>query len=410
VWGHATSSDLLHWQRQPIANASGNEDACASGSGLVDWENVSGLKRGEDPPILLFYTLMPPAGGERKATQCLAYSTDGLRTLTSFSGNPILRTPATRDRDPKVFYHKPTRSWIMALSLSRNNTDRDHATYGLFRSKDLKSWELIQELGPGPWYWECPDMFEMAVDGDPAKTKWILMKGSGDYIVGAFDGTHFTPEAGPIRTHWGGCFYGGQTFSDAPDGRRVQIAWMSTGKAGPNSWPGMPFNQQMSFPRELTLRTTPEGPRVFREPIAEIEQLYKTTQNVTPRELVPGENALADVHHDLLDIDLEIDLKQTQQVKLMLRGEEIVYDVKSQKLKGQGHSLSLAPIDGKLTLRALLDRTSIELFGNHGDVTLSLDFFPDPSNHDLALTVQGGAAQLRSLALHELKSIWPDVP
>jgi sucrose-6-phosphate hydrolase SacC (GH32 family) len=253
-------------------------------------------------------------------------------------------------------------------------------------------------------------MFEMAVDANSSRTKWIFMKGSGDYIVGAFDGTNFTPEAGPIRTHWGGSYYGAQTFSDAPDGRRVQIAWMSTGKAGPNSWPGMPFNQQMSFPRELTLRTTPEGPRVFREPIAEIEQLYKTTQNVMPRDFAPGDNALADVHHDLLDIDLEIKLKQAQQIKLILRGEEIAYDVKSQKLKAQGHSLSLAPTDGKLILRALLDRTSIELFGNHGDVTLSLDFFPDPSNHDLALTVEGGTAQLRHLALHELKSIWTDAP
>jgi sucrose-6-phosphate hydrolase SacC (GH32 family) len=249
----------------------------------------------------------------------------------------------------------------------------------------------------------------MAVDGDPAKTKWVFMKGSGDYIVGAFDGNRFTPEAGPIRTHWGGSFYGAQSFSDAPNGRRVQIGWMSTGKAGPNSWPGMPFNQQMSFPRQLTLRTTPEGPRVFREPIAEIAQLYMTTRNVKPGVLQPGDNAMANIHDDLLDIDLEIELKQAQSIKLALRGEDIVYDVKNQKLKVQGRSLSLAPLDGKLILRALLDRTSIELFGNHGEVTFSLDFFPDPANHNLALTAEGGAAQINRVTLHELKSIWPAV-
>lgn len=77
-----------------------------------------------------------------------------------------------------------------------------------------------------------------------------------------------------IRTHWGGNFYGGQTFSGAPGGRRIHMAWMSTGKDGPNSWPGMPFNQQMSIPRELTLRTTPEGPRLFTEPISELAQLH----------------------------------------------------------------------------------------------------------------------------------------
>jgi sucrose-6-phosphate hydrolase SacC (GH32 family) len=406
VWGHAVSRDLLHWRRLPTAIVADDGDAAASGSALVDWENASGLKRGDHPPILLFYTDMPPAGGERKATQCMMVSTDGARTFEKFPGNPLLRTPATRDRDPKVFFHQPTRKWIMALSLSRNNTDREHATYGLFRSADLKSWELFQELGPGSWYWECPDMFELAIDGDPARKKWIFMKGSGDYIVGAFDGGKFTPETEPIRTHWGGNFYGGQTFQDAPGGRRVHIAWMSTGKDGPKSWPGMPFNQQMSFPRELTLRTTPEGPRLYREPIAEIQKLYTKAHDLKPRALAPGENALAAIGHELLDIELELELKQARQVKLTLRGEQIVFDAKDRKLKAFGRSLSLVPVDGKLMLRALLDRTSIELFGNRGEVTHSGVFFRDPSDRSLGLKVEGGPAQIHRLVVHELKSIW----
>lgn len=410
VWAHATSRDLLHWQRMPIAIASGTDEACASGSGLVDWENASGLKRGDDAPILLFYTLMPPSGSDRKGTQCLAYSTDGLQTLRPFPDNPILRTAATRDRDPKVFFHKPTQSWIMALSLSRNNTDRDHATYGLFRSADLKTWELLQELGPGSWYWECPDMFEAIVAGDPAQTKWIFMKGSGDYIVGTFDGRRFVAETDPIRTHWGGSFYGAQTFSDAPHGRRIQFGWMSTGQAGPNSWPGMPFNQQMSFPRELSLRSTRDGVRLFREPIAEISQLYKSTIETQPRELPPGENALSGVHHELLDLDMEIALNEAQQIRLALRGEEITYDVPNQKLKVRDRALSLAPVDGKLVLRTLLDRTSIELFGNRGEVTHSLAFFPDPANRELSLQAVGGTARIQRLSVRELQSIWPAPP
>ena len=407
VWGHAVSSDLLHWQRLPVAIAAAAEDSAASGSGLVDWANISGLKRGDDPPVLLFYTQMPPSNSGRKGTQCLVFSTDGARTFELFPGNPILRTPATRDRDPKVFFYPPTRTWIMALSLSRNNTDRDHATYGLFRSKDLNSWELFQELGPGAWYWECPDMFELPVDGNPKRTKWVFMKGSGDYIIGTFDGQRFTPEAGPIRTHWGGNFYGAQTFSDAPGGRRVQIAWMSTGKeGGPNSWPGMPFNQQMSFPRELTLRATPEGPRLFREPVAEIAQLYTKQHEQKSRTLNPGDNALAGISSDLLDIALEIELRAATQVKLNLRGEEILYDTKAQKLKAFGRALALTPVNSRLMLRALLDRTSIELFANHGEVTFAGVYFPAASNHILALTVEGGAAHINKLSVHELKSVW----
>ncbi|MBI5394493.1 MAG: glycoside hydrolase family 32 protein [Verrucomicrobia bacterium] len=408
VWGHAVSDDLLHWRHLPTAIPCEGKNGIASGSGHVDWENASGLKHGDDPPILLVYTLMPPTGSGLKATQCLAFSTDGGRTFEQFAGNPLLRTTDSKDRDPKVFFHKPARAWFMALSLSRNNTDREHATYGLFRSRDLKSWELLQEIGPGAWYWECPDMFELPVDGDRSRMKWLLTKGSGDYIVGEFDGERFKPQTGPIRTQWGGSFYGAQTFSDAPGARRVQIAWMNSGDKAekPNAYPGMPFNQQMSFPRELTLRTTPEGPRVFRQPIAEITKLYEKTHESGPRPLEPGDNALAGIHHDLLDIELELEPGQTKQVKLTLRGEELIYDVKNGKLRIGDRSLALAPLDGKLILRALLDRTSIELFGNRGEVTHSRVFFADPANRNVALTVQGGAAQVQRLVVRELRSIW----
>jgi sucrose-6-phosphate hydrolase SacC (GH32 family) len=401
VWGHATSPDLLHWQRLPAAIKL--PDTAASGSGVVDWTNASGLQRGDDPPLLLFYTLHP---GD-KTTQCLAFSNDGGRTFEQFAGNPILRTPATRDRDPKVLYDAPSKAWFMALSLSRNNEHRDQATYGIFRSTDLKSWKLLNELGPGAWYWECPDLFQLPVDGDPSKMKWVFTKGSGDYLLGTLDDSGFKPETEPIRTQWGGNFYGGQTFADAPNGRRVHIAWMSTGKDGPNSWPGMPFNQQMSFPRELSLRTTSQGPRLFREPIAEIAQLYTKTREIPPRDLAPGDNALGGIDRELLDLDFEIDLQQAKQIVLNLRGTEIVYDAKEQKLKVLGRAIALTPLNGKLVLRALLDRTSIELFANHGEVTHSIAFFPAATERRLVLAAQGGTAHLAKLTVHELKPALP---
>jgi sucrose-6-phosphate hydrolase SacC (GH32 family) len=406
-WGHAVSRDLLHWERLPDAIASGNKDACASGSGLVDWENASDLKQGEDPPILLFHTLMPPPNPDTKATQCLVYSTDGLKTLRNFSGNPVLRTPATRDRDPKVFFHAPTHAWIMALSLSRNNTDREHATYGLFRSKDLKSWDLIQELGPGPWFWECPDMFELPLNGDLQKMKWIFMKGSGDYMVGEFDGNHFTPEAGPIRIHWGGNFYGAQTFSDDLLGQRIQMGWMSTGKNGPSSYPGMPFNQQMSVPIELTLRSTPDGPRIFRNPVRELEKLRVKTHDIGARKLAPEENALEAMKPGLMEIELEMTLGEAKKLSLKCRGEELSYDVKSRKLRCGTSNPTIELKDGKLALHVFLDRTSIEAFVNGGAWDVNAIYFPDMSDETLSLTVDGGAAQIQKLVVHELKGIWP---
>ncbi len=408
VWGHAVSDDLLHWRHLPTAISCEGKNAIFSGSGLVDWENVSGLKRGDDLPLLFFYSLHPASEAGIKTTQCLSFSTDGARTFEKFSGNPILRTPDTRDRDPKVFFHKPTRAWFMILSLSRNNTDREHATYGLFRSRDLKSWELLQEIGPGPWYWECPDMFELPLDGDASRTKWLLVKGSGDYIVGEFNGERFKPETEPIRIHWHNTYYGAQSFNDAPSGRRVQIGWMSTGDkaARPNVYPGMPFNQQMSFPRELTLHSTPDGPRVFRQPVAEIAKLYTKTHTLGARSLAPGENALAGIAPGLLDIECELDLQQAKRLSLKCRSAELSYDVKSEKLRLLRADPTLTLKDGRLSLRVLIDRTNIEAFVNGGEADVSGVYFPDMADRMLSLTVEGGPVRIHRLVVHELRSIW----
>jgi sucrose-6-phosphate hydrolase SacC (GH32 family) len=413
-WGHAQSNDLLHWKHLPTAIPAEGRDAIFSGTGLVDHENASGLQRGPDRPILLFYTLHPggpnPPGDpqSRKATQCMAYSIDGGRTFTKYAGNPLLRTADYNDRDPKVFYHTPSRAWFMVLSLSRNNRQRDKATYGLYRSRDLKTWKLLQEIGPGAWYWECPDMFAMQVDGDPARTRWLLAKSSGEYLLGSFDGEAFRVEAGPIRSHWGRC-YATQTFSDASGGRRVQLGWLTTSKiAAGNAYPGMPFNQMMSVPKELSLRTTNEGPRLFRNPVAEIAGLRAPPHTLGPRLLQPGENALAGIDHDLLDIELEIDLLQATEVRFMLRGDPVVYDVRKKTLTMFRTTAPLAAVDGRLVLRLLVDRTSIEVFANHGAMDMSGVFFPSPANKRFELSVQGGEARIGRLVVHELRSIWAD--
>ena len=409
AWGHAASSDLVHWRHRPTAIPNDGRDASFSGSGLVDWTNASGLRRGDDPAILLFYTLHPASDSGRKATQCMAVSTDGGSTFEKFAGNPLLRTPDSNDRDPKVFFHGPSRAWFMVLSLSRNNTDRDHATYGLFRCRDLKTWELIQEIGPGTWYWECPDLFEIRLDGDPQRSRWLLVKGSGDYIVGTFDGQAFKPETEPIRVSWHNHYYGAQTFNDAPDKRRVQIGWMNVPKSeAHNAWPGMPFNQQMSFPREITLRSTPAGPRVFSEPVAEIAQLYAKTRSLGPRTLAPGENALAGITPGLLEIECDLDLPQVRRVSLKCRGAELSYDVRSGKMRLLRADPTITLADGQLALRVLIDRTSIEAFINGGQADLCGVYFPDPDDQTLTLTVEGGPAQIRRLIVHELKSIWTE--
>lgn len=419
VWGHATSSDLFHWQQHAAAIPQDSDDSSYSGSGLVDRWNASGLKNGPHDPILLFYTRRPPGPKQVKApfplglrhmTQEMAYSTDGGVSWQRRKDNPILATPDYRDRDPKVIYREASRTWFMVLPLSANNADRPNAAYGIFKSGNLKDWQLIQRLGPDAWYWECPDLFELPVDGDRKNTKWLLLKGSGDYYLGTFDDDGFHAEAGPIRTKWGGNYYATQTFQDAPDGRRVQVGWMNTGGKSDavNVFPGMPFNQQMSVPRDITLRSTPEGPRLFRNPAKELESLRVRTRELAGGPLSAGTNPLAGLDSELLDLEVEVTPGSAQTIVLNLRGEEIIYDVAKQTLRAFDSTAPLPLIDGRLSLRLLLDRTSIEVFGQAGQADIAGVFFPDPANRAFSLTATGGTATLHRLVAHDLKSAWPD--
>src|SRR5262249_50736286 len=160
--------------------------------------------------------------------------------------NPVLKHIAAENRDPKVVWHAPSRRWIMALYLDKED-------FALFASPDLKEWTRLQDITM-PGCGECPDFFEMPVDGDANHRKWVFTAANGRYLVGTFDGQRFTPESSVLQVDYGANYYAVQTYSDIPasDGRRIQIAWMNGG-----SYPQMPFNQQMSFPCELTLRTTP---------------------------------------------------------------------------------------------------------------------------------------------------------
>ena len=186
---------------------------------------------------------------------------------------------------------------------------------------------------------------------------------------------------------------------------------MNTGKPrSPVSYPGMPFNQQMSFPRELTLRATKDGLCVFRYPVQEIELLYRKEHRWCNQLLPQGEKLLTDIEHDLLDIDLDIELRHAEQIRFELRGEEIVYDAKDRKIKAFGAVAPLSPEAGRIRLRILLDSTSIEVFGNEGRMDLSGVFFPDPDNHTICLMVMGGPTLIRELRAYELETAWPENP
>jgi fructan beta-fructosidase len=388
TWGHAVSRDLVHWQQLDHALRPDKLGTIFSGSAVVDRDNTAGFQSGPEKPLVAVYT---SAG--KPFAQSLAYSNDRGRTWTKYRDNPVLAHVKGENRDPKVIWHAPTKQWVMALYL-------DGHDYALFGSADLKHWKKLCDV-PLPGSSECPDFFPLAVDDDSKRTKWVFWGANGNYRLGAFDGTTFQPETGPLRSLWGGNDYAAQTYGDIPadDGRRIQIAWMNGGR-----YHDMPFNQQMSFPRELSLRTTPEGVRLCMAPVREIKSLRGKRHSWASLALKPGDSPLAALHGELWDIDVEIEAGTVAEVALTVRGEPIRYDARGRTLHCLGHSAPLAPESGRVRLRVLVDRTSLEIFAGH--VTMCSCFLPDPADHSLALEVRGGKATLPSLTIYELNSAW----
>ncbi|MFF4625989.1 GH32 C-terminal domain-containing protein [Streptomyces griseorubiginosus] len=202
-WGHAVSTDLVHWKELPVAIPQDADEMVFSGSVVLDRNNTTGFGTAKNPPLVAVYTSLVKSNGVQR--QSLAYSTDGGTTWTKYSGNPVLDLGSTEFRDPKVFWYAPTRSWLMAVALS------DQHKISFYSSADLKHWSHLSDFGPAGatgGVWECPDLFPLPVDGDAKKTKWVLAVnlnpgaiagGSGaQYFVGDFDGTKFTADdSGP---------------------------------------------------------------------------------------------------------------------------------------------------------------------------------------------------------------------
>jgi sucrose-6-phosphate hydrolase SacC (GH32 family) len=367
TWGHAVSPDLVHWTQLPNALTPDDLGTMYSGSAVVDWKNTSGFGTNGQPPLVAMYTA---AGGEtpgskgKPFTQCIAYSTDKGRTWTKYDHNPVIGQIGKGARDPKVIWHEPTGRWVMVLYKSDGTS-----TFSLYNSPDLKTWTHLHDLDiKGST--ECPDLFPLPLDGDANRPKWVLTAANGRYLVGAFDGKTFTPEQGPQKVDFGHNYYPVQTSSDTPDGRRFQIAWMNNGR-----WPRMPFNGQMSFPTELTLRTTPDGPRLFRYPIREIETLHAKEHRLTDVALTPDKPLPLPTASDLLDIETEIELGTATEITLTIRGQRLTYSTKDQTLEALGKAPLKLP-NNRLHLRILLDRTSIETFADHGRVSLTSCYLP----------------------------------
>lgn len=387
-WGHAISTDLFHWKEQGNVFHPAGEDTrgdAFSGSAVVDHDNTTGWRTGNEDVIVAAFT-------DTGSGEVVAYSNDRGRSFTLYEGNPVVKH---NGRDPKIIWHDPTERWVMAVYEHLDNK----RWISFHTSPNLKNWTFQSRI---EGFYECPDLFELSIDGDESDTRWVLYGADAKYMIGHFDGKEFTPEHEGKHQVWHGNYYAAQTYDNAPDGRRVQIGW-----AREVTFPGMPFNQQMAVPVDLTLRSTDAGPRMFAEPVKELANIRSRSHRFDARQLAPGDaNPTEDILAELLELDVTFEPGDNGRLVFNIRGVLVTYHAESAEVETAGTRVPLEPVEGQVRLQILVDRGSVECFGNGGRVAISQKAKTAPDSRHVHVRAENAPVRIREMNIHELKSIW----
>jgi fructan beta-fructosidase len=402
-WAHAVSSDLVHWTELPEWLYPDPLGAAWSGSAIVDANNSAGFGTNA---LIAFYTgaakgsdpNLPRMADAGKFTQCLAYSLDAGRSWVKYTNNPVVPNLVGGDnRDPKVFWYAPSNQWVMVLWLINND-------YGIFSSTNLLNWFQTSTF-TFPGVMEVPELFPLPLDGNPSQMQWIFWGGAGNYYLGQFDGNTFTPQTGPFTLRGGDCFAAAQTCNNIPGGTpRILIVH------GTAQYPGMPFNNEINFPMNLTLQTSPAGARLYANPVPELALLRISTNLWPAQPLGDGTNVMAQTYGEAFDLDATFQPGTAASVTFNLRGTAVSYDCAGQTITCNEITQPLAPSNGVVHLQMLVDRGLVEIFGNDGLLYMPMEVAPVAGAQPVSLVASGSGARLLSLNLHGLGSAWPAAP
>jgi fructan beta-fructosidase len=407
-WGHAISKDMVHWKQLPAVIKAKDGYPAFSGSSVLDVNNTAGFRSGTETPIVAVYTRWGKG-------QFLAYSNDNGRTFKNYQGNPVIMHPndskkswSQSPRDPMAIWYQKGGYWVLLMYQNVNGAKG----FGIYTSSDLKKWKFASHL---PGFYVCPDLFQLPLDGNADNLRWVIMDWER-YAVGDFDGKTFTLQtkmrkideaSGRGTKTVGDGASANQTWKTGTPGKKdhriTQIAWLRMGE-----YPNMPFSQQMTFPTQLSLRTFPEGIRLCRQPIDEIASLYAKSHKIESSQLAPDSpNPLANINTEFLDLDAKFKFGAKKMAKekltLNVRGVNITYDAKTNTISCLGRSAIIAPVDQKLGIRILVDRTTLEVYVDDGRLIFTFYHFFDPAQKDLNLFVVDGKIKITTLDVHEIR-------
>jgi fructan beta-fructosidase len=423
TWGHATSKDLLHWQHLPIAIKEENGIMAFSGSAVLDVNNTSGFSVNGARPLVAIYT----GHTETLQTQNLAFSNDKGLTWTKFKGNPVLDYHKKDFRDPNVFWYQPKQQWIMALSFPNEHQ------VGFFASKNLQQWQQISTFGPigdTSGVWECPDLMQVPVEGQPGKYKWVLFTSQNatmQYFVGEFDGTRFTnenPASTVFKQDYGTEYYAAVAYHNTPSKQPVAIGWVNNWFYA-NDIPTTPWKGAMALPRKLSVKKVSNQWQLLQQPVANITSLRGVASsfaNVT----VTNSYTLP-VKSQVFEMDCVMQPTSGEAgVKIAVGNGHyfaIGYNAATQTLftdrtnvgtasfNKNFDSLSICKakvplVNGKLQLHIFYDKSIVEVYANDGSAVFTVQLFPDKNNNGIELFSNGGATTFQRIDFWKMNSVW----
>jgi fructan beta-fructosidase len=439
-WGHAVSTDLMNWEELPVA-ISQDSAWIFSGCVVIDKNNTAGFGKNA---MVAIYTADYHG---KKENQHLAFSTDKGRSWTKYFYNPIIPHPQNSTsgskeikdfRDPNVIWHEPSKKWILTVALPKEFKVQ------FYGSKNLKDWSFLSEFGnQGDLnkIWECPALIELPVENSTiSKSKpsnyVLLISSSGptpdyvgmQYFVGKFDGITFknlNSTDTKLYLDYGRDYYAAIPFHNAPDNRKITLGWMSSWQYA-EQIPTSPYRGQMTLPREIALKNTSEGLRIIQKPVNEVlESKFWTPVMQMEETMIEGDDdgMIWRNQSDVFKMEVEIEPLDAKEfgIKILQKPNSLLetvlsYNVDNQQLNfnrinsgqyvsGEFHTVhggNLKLDRGRLKLLIIVDKSSVEVFANDGELTMTNLVFPVKDSSDWRFFANNGKIKVKSVKVWEM--------